>query len=141
MDFDKEIEFAKEVVASDPMASFLGIEVEEVRKAYARLSLVIKPQYLNALNRAHGMALSSIVDQAVAVAANATEYQALVLELKINFLDAVSPGDTIIAEATPLDIKRKLSLWQVEVKDSSKNRVATAQALVYHGAKYRGRSA
>jgi acyl-CoA thioesterase len=127
---DRDVRYAVEVVAKDPMATHLGIQVEEVRRAYARLSLCIGPQYLNALERAHGIAISSVIDQAVAVASNATEYQALVMELKINFLGAVSPGDTITAEATPLDLKRKFSLWQVEVTIG--NRVALAQALAYH---------
>lgn len=129
---DKHVEYAIEVVARDPMATFLGIQVQEVKPAYARLSLRIKPQYLNALDRAHGIAISSVIDQAVAVAANSTEYQALVVELKINFLGPVAPDDTITAEAKPLDMKRKLSLWQIEVKDSGGNRVALAQALAYH---------
>ena len=114
------------------MARFLGIQVEEVRHAYARLSLRITPQYLNALDRAHGMAICSVIDQAVAVASNATEYEALIVELKVNFLDAVAEGDKITAEASPLDLKRKLGLWQVEVKDSSGHRVAMAQALAYN---------
>lgn len=129
---DKHVEYALEVVAKDPMATFLGIQVQEVKPAYARLSLHIKPQYLNALQRAHGIAISSVIDQAVAVAANSTEYQALVVELKINFLGPAAPDDTIVAEAKPLDVKRKLSLWQIEVKGSGGNRVALAQALAYH---------
>ena len=129
---DEDVKYARQVVARDPMAVYLGIQVETVKRAYARLSLRIEPQYLNAVNRAHGMAISALIDQAVAVASNATEYQALVFELKINFLGAVSPGDTITAEASPLDLKRKLSLWQVEVKDTKENRVALAQALAYH---------
>jgi acyl-CoA thioesterase len=134
---DKNVKYAMEVVAKDPMATFLGIQVQEVKHAYARLSLHIQPRYLNALNRAHGIAISSVIDQAVAVAANSTEYQALVVELKINFLSSVTPDDIITAEARPLDLKRKLSLWQVEVKDSNGNSVALAQALAYHRGKKR----
>lgn len=129
---DERVKYAMEVVAKDPMAVFLGIEVEEVRQAYARLSLCIGPQYLNAADRAHGIAISSVIDQAVAVASNSTEHRALVVELKINFLGAVLQGDTIVAEASALDLRRKLSLWQVEVSDSRGSRVAMAQALAYH---------
>ncbi len=129
---DEHIKYAMEVVGKDPMATFLGIQVEEVRRAYARLSLRIGPNYLNALDRAHGIAISSVIDQAFAVAANSTERPALITELKINFLGAVLPEDTITAEATPLDLKRRLSLWQVEVKDSKGERIAMAQALAYH---------
>jgi acyl-CoA thioesterase len=114
------------------MATFLGIQVEEVKHAYCRLSLRLKPEYLNALKRAHGIAISAVVDQAVAVASNTTGYQALVIELKINFLDAAAPEEVITAEAKPLDLKRKLSLWQVEVRASAGGRIALAQALAYH---------
>jgi len=131
---EEHIKYAREVVGQDPMATFLGIRVEEVAYAYCRLSLRLKPEYLNALNRAHGIAISAVVDQAVAVASNTTEYQALVVELKINFLDAAAPEEIITAEAKPLDLKRKLSLWQVEVTGSGGGRIALAQALAYHRA-------
>ena len=129
---DSNIEYARKVVAEDPMAVFMGIRLEAVDSAYSRLSLEIKPEYLNALDRAHGMAISCLVDQAVAVASNATEFQTLTVELKINFLAAALPGDTLVAEARPLDMKRSLSLWEVVVQDSRENRVAVAQALAYH---------
>lgn len=132
---DENIKYAMEVVGKDPMATFLGIRVEKVKYAYCRLSLRMKPEYLNALKRAHGIAISAVIDQAVAVASNATEYQALIIELKINFLDAAAPEEVITAEAKPLDFKRKLSLWQVEVKGSGGNRIALAEALAYHRAK------
>ncbi len=129
---DDRVQYAREVVGKDPMAVFLGIKVDEVRRAYARLSLCIGPQHSNATHRAHGIAICSIIDQAVAVASNSIQHRALVVELKINFLGAVSQGDTIVAEASVIDLRRKLSLWQVEVKDSRNNLVAVAQALAYH---------
>jgi acyl-CoA thioesterase len=129
---DENIKYAREVVGQDPMASFLGIRVEKVEHAYCRLSLRLKPEYLNALKRAHGIVISAVVDQAVAVASNTTGYQALVIELKINFLGAAAPEEVITAEAKPLDLKRKLSLWQVEVTGSRGGRIALAQALAYH---------
>jgi uncharacterized protein (TIGR00369 family) len=81
------------------------------------------------------MAISSLIDQAVAVASNSTKYEALVVELKVNFLRGVSAGDTITAEATPLDVSRRLSLWEVNVRDSAGNRVSVAQAMAYHRSK------
>jgi acyl-CoA thioesterase len=117
------------------MASFLGVHAEEVKPGYARLSLVVKEQYLNSLGRAHGMAISSLIDQAVAVASNSTKYEALVVELKINFLRGVAAGDKITAEASPLDMSRRLSLWQVDVWDSTGKVVSVAQAMAYHRSK------
>ena len=129
---DLHVQYAKEVVARDPMAAFLGIRLEEVRRAYARLSVVIKPEYLNAHDRAHGMILSSLIDQAAAVAANSMEYDVLLVELKINYLAAAAPGELITAEAKPVDIKKSLSLWAIDVRGASGALVATGQALGYH---------
>jgi len=129
---DPHVQYAKAVVARDPMAAFLGIRLEEVRRAYARLSVVIKPEYLNAHDRAHGMILSSLIDQAAAVAANSMEYDVLLVELKINYLAAAAPGELITAEAKPVDIKKSLSLWAIDVRGASGTLIATGQALGYH---------
>ncbi len=129
---DSNIIFAREIVAKDPMAVYLGIRLEEVRRAYARLSLEIKPEYLNAHSRAHGMILSSMIDQAAAVAANSMEFDVLLVELKINYLAAAAPGERITAEAKPIDIKKSLSLWSIDVRGASGTLVATGQALGYH---------
>ena len=129
---DRHVQYAKETVARDPMASFLGIRLEEVRRAYARLSVVIKPEYLNAHDRAHGMILSSLIDQTAAVAANSMEYDVLLVELKINYLAGAAAGELITAEAKPVDIKKSLSLWAIDVRGASGTLVATGQALGYH---------
>lgn len=129
---DRHVQYAIETVAKDPMAAFLGIRLEEVRRAYARLSVVIKPEYLNALDRAHGMILSSLIDQTAAVAANSMEYDVLLVELKINYLAAAAPGELITAEAKPVDIKKSLSLWAIDVRGASGPLIATGQALGYH---------
>ena len=126
---DRHVQYARETVARDPMASFLGIRLEEVRRAYSRLTVEIRPEYLNAHDRAHGMILSSIIDQAAAVAANSMEYDVLLVELKINYLAAAVPGELITAEARPVDIKKSLSLWTVDVRGASGTLVATGQAL------------
>jgi len=114
------------------MAAFLGIRLEEVRRAYARLSVAIKPEYLNAHDRAHGMILSSLIDQTAAVAANSMEYDVLLVELKINYLAAAAPWELITAEAKPVDIKKTLSLWAIDVRGASGALIATGQALGYH---------
>ena len=132
MNEQERVERARRVVGGDPLASFLGLSVEEVGPARAVIGLAPGPQHLNALGRVHGSAIYALADQAVAVAANTLEGGALLCETKINFLAGGEPGQKLLATAAPLDIKRKLSLWEVRVTAPDGRLVALAQVLAYH---------
>lgn len=126
------LRYAAEVVGRDPFASFLGIEVEEVRESYARVSLMIREEYCNAEERSHGAVLFALADQALAVAAHSKNFKSFSIEVKINYFQATRCGDKVIAEASPIDIRKRVSLWNVELRNDSGEKVAVAQGLAYH---------
>ncbi|HOW83160.1 MAG TPA: PaaI family thioesterase [Spirochaetota bacterium] len=126
------VEYARNVVGRDPFASFLGIEVEEVREGYARCSLTIRPDYLNAVERAHGAAIYSIADQAFAVGSNSMGSMALALSFSINYLGPAMDGEKIFSEATPVSVTRKISVWNVTVRGSQDRLIASGQGVAYH---------
>lgn len=129
------LEYAREVVGRDPMARHLGIEVLEVREGFARVALTLGPEHLNALDRAHGIAIYAVADQAMAVAANSLGVSALALEVKLNYLNPASPGERLVAEARPVEVKRKVGLWGVEIRvEGRPDLVAVCQGLSYHKA-------
>lgn len=129
---ENPIAYARDVVGRDPLALYLGIEVEEVREAYARVSLVVKPQYLNAVERAHGGIIHALADQAFAVGCNSTGHQAIALNFQINYLAAASDGERIFAECTPQHVGRKVSVWTIEVRGANDTLVATGTGTAYH---------
>jgi acyl-CoA thioesterase len=135
---DPYIDYAREVVAKDPMATHLGIELLEVGEAHARLSVKVRPEYCNALSLAHGMLISSLADQCVAVASNTSEERALLTELKVNYLAAAKPGQELMAEARSIDRKRILGLWEVRITQADRL-IAVAQALTYSQPRPRSR--
>ncbi len=126
------IRFATEVVGKDPFATLLGIEVTEVRDSYARASLKIKDEYCNARVRTHGGVLFSLADQTFAVAVHARGIDAFALEMKINFFQATGSGDVVFAEAYPIDVRNRVSLWNIDLSNEAGERVAQAQGLAYH---------
>jgi acyl-CoA thioesterase len=126
------LHYAREIVGKDPMATYLGIKVEEVRKEYARCSLVIKPQYLNALDRAHGISVYAVADQAFAVACCSGGYKGIALSFTINFTRGAVEGEKIVAEATPLFTGRKVSLWKIQVTGKGGKLVASCEGFAYH---------
>ena len=89
------------MVGRDPFATFLGIKVEEVRKAYSRVAVTVKPEFMNAVERAHGAFIHALADQAFAVACNSTGVMAIAVNFKINYLSSADDGEKIFAEATP----------------------------------------
>lgn len=126
------VQYAVQVVGGDPFARFLGIRIEEARDSYARASLEIKEEYCNAEARSHGGPLFTLADQAFAVACHTRGVKSFALEIKINYFQAALPGDTITAEASPIDIRRTVSLWNIELKNPRGERIAAAQGLAYH---------
>jgi acyl-CoA thioesterase len=76
--------------------------------------------------------LFTLADQALAVAANSRGYKAFALEVKINYFQAAHAGSTIVAEATPLDVRKRVSLWNIELRNDKHEKIALAQGLAYH---------
>jgi acyl-CoA thioesterase len=126
------VAYARDVVGRDPMATFLGVVVEEVWQGYARCSLLVKPEYLNAVNRAHGATVYAVADQAFAVACNCLGTKALAVNLNVTYTAAANPGETIAAEATPINLGRKVSVWKIEVKGGDGRLIANCQGIAYH---------
>ncbi|MCG8688166.1 MAG: PaaI family thioesterase [Desulfobacterales bacterium] len=129
---ENPLTYAAETVGKDPMATFLGITVEEVQHGYARCALVVKPEYCNAVDRAHGTTVYAVADQALAVAANATGTMAFALNVNINFVAAAASGETIVAEASAVSMGRKISVWKIAVTGKNKAVVASGEGVAYH---------
>ncbi|HPJ39655.1 MAG TPA: PaaI family thioesterase [Spirochaetota bacterium] len=124
--------YAEEVVGKDPMATFLGIKVDEAREGYARCSLTVKPEYLNAVERAHGATVYAVADQAFAVASNSTGTMALALSMNVTYIAGAVDGEKIFAEATPVSISRKISVWKIDVRGAHDKLIASCEGVAYH---------
>jgi len=129
---ENPIEYAREVVGRDPFATFLGIEVEEVREAYSRVAVTVKPEFFNAVDRAHGAFIHAVADQAFAVACNSTGVMAIAVNFQINYLSSAGDGERIFAEGRPVNIGRKVSVWSIEVPGSAGKLIATGTGTAYH---------
>jgi acyl-CoA thioesterase len=133
-DREKEpVKYAVEVIAgADPFAQLVGVKVEEAKDSYARTSLTVKKEHCNAVGRTHGGVLFTLADETFAVAVHARGLHAFALEIKINDFEATRVGDVLSAEATPVDVRTRVSLWNVDVTNQKGQKIAQAQGLAYH---------
>jgi acyl-CoA thioesterase len=114
------------------MARMMGFDLVETGRARALTRFVPGPDHLTVLNRVQGGALLAQADHAIAIAAGTLGGTVVTVELKINFLAPARAGDVILAEARAVDIKRKLSLWQAEVRREGGELLAVVQGMLYH---------
>ncbi|MBU4565265.1 MAG: PaaI family thioesterase [Desulfarculus sp.] len=134
MALDERLAYARQVVGTDPVSTLLGIQVVDVDEGRATVSLAPQAHHLNSLGRVHGSTLYALADQAMAVAANTLENPALMVETHISFLAKAEPEQRLLATARRRDAGRKLSLWEVEIKDEGGRLVALATGRGYHSA-------
>ncbi len=113
-----------------PFWALLGMEVVDVKKGWAKVKLPFSKKLAQPDGLAHGGAIFSPADGAVAMALlglidrNET---LLTIEMKINYIKAVKEGD-IIAEAKIVHKGGKTAIGDVEVTNSQGELVAKCLA-------------
>ena len=116
---------------SDPYAELLGIEVEEVKEGYAKVSMEIKENMLNFHGTANGGAVFSLADVAFAVASNSHGQTAVGVNMNINYMAAGFTGDKLTAVAKEDSKNPKLGLYRIEVTNDKNEFIALAEGMVY----------
>ncbi len=125
----------KLIQQNDRFGKLLGVEILEVGKGTATTSLTVTDDHLNAADVAHGGAVFSLADIALAVASNSYGSIALLTNGSITFFGATMVGDTLTARAEEIGGSRKLGHYRVEISNSAGEPVAVYTATVYRTGK------
>jgi 1,4-dihydroxy-2-naphthoyl-CoA hydrolase len=111
-----------------PFSRMMGVEIQSAEKDRIMGTLVVRPDLCTAGNILHGGAIMAFADALGAVGAfmNLPEGAngTTTVESKTNFLGSASEGDTVTGETTPVQIGRRLSVWQTRVTRSDGKLVA-----------------
>src|SRR4051794_38970489 len=118
-------------LAADPLAAHLGIELEEVRPGYARATMTIGPQLLNAVGTAHGGATMALLDVVHAAVSNSHGTVAIAQDVHTEFLAAGRPGDRLEAEGVEVHRSSRTAVYRIEARTQDDRLVATALARVF----------
>jgi acyl-CoA thioesterase len=104
----------------DYFAEALGIKVLEVKDGYAKVSMKVEKNHINALGFTHGGAIFSLADYAFAQACNFGDNVAVAIQVNINFLKPSTEGDTLTAEAIRASDGKTMGLYHVTVRNQDK---------------------
>ena len=115
------------LTAGDGMIKLFGMEVEEARDGYARLSCMVDPAWVNAHNLAHGGVIFTLADAAFALCVNSLT-DALGVQWSFNLVRSVQPGDRITAECTLIHRGKRLLVVEYTVRRGDGALVTQGQA-------------
>jgi acyl-CoA thioesterase len=120
-----------ELVKNDRIAHLLGITLEGCGRGWAKTSMVVKEDALNAYDATHGAALYALSDVAFAVACNSHGQKAVALNVTIHYRRPVGVGVRLYAEAREESRGRTTGLYRIRVTDEEGRLVAVADGLAY----------
>lgn len=112
---------------------FLGIEVEELRRDYARMRLAYRPEFRQPAGVVHGGVIASMIDTVV-VPAIGSGYdeprQLFTIDITLRFLAPLVEEDAV-AEGWVVQRGRSIVFCDAEVRGARSDTVAATGALVY----------
>jgi acyl-CoA thioesterase len=118
--------------ADDRFASLLGIEALAADPAAAQAAMTLDEHHMNDIGRAHGGALFSLADAAVALAANAdADEQAVVTIAQLQLVRAARRGERLVAAAVREFRLRRRAGYRVRITSGHELvAVGTGETLV-----------
>lgn len=122
---------AAEIIAGDPFARHLGIEMLHLGPGHSRLRMRLTPAMQNFNGLAHGGAIFALADAAFAAASNAHGTVAIALTMSIQFLEPPGPGSRLIAEAREVRRGRRTGFYEITVTEEDGREVARCQGVAH----------
>lgn len=115
---------AHSMLAAEGTGPAWGLSLEEVRKGYARVSMVVREDMLNGHGFAHGGMIFALADSAFAYVCNGANHASVAAQASIVFLDKVREGETLIAEAEEVAREGRGGVTRVAVRAGDGRAVA-----------------
>lgn len=108
-----------------PFSKLMGVTVTSAAKDRIAGELVVRPDLCTSGQIMHGGAIMAFADALGAIGAfmNLPEGSkgTTTIESKTNFLGAAPEGETVIGETIPVQIGKRLSVWQTRItRDNGK---------------------
>jgi acyl-CoA thioesterase len=123
---DKNIQLLNEKMKVEPVASFLKMQLVELKSGYARVTMQLLPEYQNFNGFIFGGIITSVADQAFAYASNSLAYPSVATQFNIHFISGASTGDTLIAECRVVKNGRRVGISEITVTNQHDKLIARA---------------
>src|SRR3954470_19831458 len=118
---------ARAMLAAEGTGPAWGVEIEEARLGYARVSMTVRADMLNGHGTGHGGMIFALADSAFAYACNSRNLRTVAAQASIAFLDAAREGETLVAEAREAALAGRSGVYNVSVRGGDGRAIAEFQ--------------
>ena len=115
---------ARSMFDRDRASQMMGMQIEEVRPGYARLSMVVRRDMLNGLEICHGGFMFTLADSTFAFSCNSRNEATVAAGCSIEFLRAVKEGEKLTAIGEERVLSGRTGIYDINVMDESGTPVA-----------------
>ncbi len=124
--------------ANDWASQALGMAITHIAPGSATITMTVRRNMLNGHGLCHGGLITTLADSAFAFACNAYNEFTVAAGFKVDILAPAYEGDVLTAHCTELDKGGRLGLYDVQITNQDKKRIA-----LFRGSSYtaRGRPA
>lgn len=125
------LEMLRSKVDEQPFARRLGMRLVELDEGYSKVVMEPSWENRNFFGTVHGGAIFSLIDQAFGAAANSHGTVAVAISVTVDYLRPASPDETLYAEAREVSRTRRISTYNIEVRNQEGQLKATCLAMAY----------
>ncbi len=116
-------------IKGEPIASFLNINVLEVSPGYARVSMKMRPEFINFNGVVFGGIITAVADHAFSLAINSLVMPSLSTQFNINLFAPAAVGDELIGEGRVLKSGRRAGITEMTVTNQNGKLIAKATGI------------
>jgi len=121
-----DINKLKKHAESEPVAAFLGMKLLDLSEGYARISMKMRPEFINFNGMVFGGIVAAAADQAFAYATNSVITPNVAVQFNIHFISAVAADDAVIAECRVLKKGKRICISEMTVTNREGKLIARA---------------
>jgi len=118
------------ITSEDTFSKLIGMKLLEVQSGFARATLDITDDTVNAYQMAHGGAIFALADLVCEAASNSFGDMAMAIQTNIHFLAAGKSGDTLTATAEVTDRSEVFGVIRFEIMNQEGLLLSTGQQIV-----------
>ena len=110
----------------EPIASFMGMELDELSPGYARVTMKLRPEYQNFNGFIFGGIIMALADQSFAYASNSLAYPSVASQFNTHFIASARVGDELVAECRVIKNGKRVGISEVTVTNQEGILIARA---------------